>query len=234
MRFLVLQHIACEHPGVFADFLRERRIETHTAELEAGDSIPDPAEFDALLVFGGPMGVYEGERYPWLGPEIDAIGRAVARGVPTLGVCLGAQLLAAALGARVYPASAPEIGILEVELTPEGARDPLFAGFPRRHRVFQWHGDTFDLPEGALWLARSEVCPHQAFRHGERAYGLQYHVEVTPEMVAEWGAVEPYCASLRAAKGTDDVGPLVESTDRHRHELIGWARRIFSNFLGRL
>ena len=123
---------------------------------------------------------------------------AVEAGRPFLGVCLGVQLLAAALGARVYAAERPEVGLLEVELTAEGRADPLFAGLDDRLVSLQWHGDTFDLPAGAVRLARSPTVPNQAFRAGERAYGVQFHLEVTGEMAREWAEIPAYRDSLAA------------------------------------
>ena len=131
------------------------------------------------------------------------MAEAVGEGLPFLGVCLGVQLLAAALGARVYEAERAEVGLLEVELTAEGRDDPLFAGFDERFLSLQWHGDTFDLPPGAARLARSPLASNQAFRVGERAYGVQFHLEVTGAMAREWGEVPAYRRSLRETLGEE-------------------------------
>jgi len=132
------------------------------------------------------MNVYEEAEYPFLRQEDELIREVVARGTPYLGVCLGAQLLAKALGARVYPNQVPEVGFHEVELTPSGRHSPLFSGFPGRFWAFQWHEDTFDMPEGAQRLATGLYCRNQAFRYGTNAYALQFHLEATPEMIADW------------------------------------------------
>jgi GMP synthase (glutamine-hydrolysing) len=132
------------------------------------------------------MNVDQIDEYPFLRLEVEWIQQALAREVPVLGICLGAQLLAKAAGARVYANHAKEIGWYEIELTPEASDDSLFGGCERRQTVFQWHGDTFDLPSGAVCLARSELCERQAFRYRSKAYGLQFHVEVTAPMVEAW------------------------------------------------
>jgi GMP synthase (glutamine-hydrolysing) len=135
---------------------------------------------------GGPMNVYEEERYPFLKREDLFIKEAIQRGKPVLGICLGSQLIAKALGARVFKAPAKEIGWFDVSLTEEGSRDLLFRAFPEFFPVFQWHEDTFDIPRGAKLLATSDSVPHQVFRYAENAYGLQFHLEVTEVMVREW------------------------------------------------
>lgn len=149
----------------------------------APEGLPSSLEgYAGLVVMGGSMGVYEAERHPFLGDEIRLLREALATGAPALGVCLGAQLLAAAGGARVYPGPAPEVGWLPVTRLTE---DPWLRDWPRRFEPLHWHGDTFDLPEGAVRLASSERYENQAFRLG-RALGLQFHVEATTEMAEAW------------------------------------------------
>ncbi|HEY2938985.1 MAG TPA: type 1 glutamine amidotransferase, partial [Gaiellaceae bacterium] len=155
MRVLVLQHIPCEPPGVYEDVLRERGAELHRVELDEGDPLPDRRDFDALVVMGGPMSATDDEELSWLTDEKRLVADAARAGTPVWGVCLGAQLLAASLGARVYPGPAPEVGVLPVTLTDEARTDPVFAGLPREVLTLQWHGDTFDLPDGATRLAGS-------------------------------------------------------------------------------
>jgi GMP synthase (glutamine-hydrolysing) len=192
MDVLVLQHIACEPPGEYETVLRERGANLHRVELDEGDRLPPWRDFDAIVAMGGPMSVNDDAELPWLTAEKRAIGEAVRAGVPYFGACLGVQLLAASLGARVYAGPEPEVGVLPVTLTPEGALDPLFAGLPPTFPTLQWHGDTFDLPKGATRLASSPAFPNQAFRYGESAYGIQFHVEVLPEMAREWAHVPAY------------------------------------------
>jgi GMP synthase (glutamine-hydrolysing) len=189
MRVLVLQHVAIEGPGILEPFLTQRGWQLDTVPLYAGAKLPEqPQQYQAILVMGGPMGVYDEAEYPFLRAEHDFLQRAIAQGVPLLGICLGSQLLAKALGARVYRNPHKEIGWYTVDLTPAGCTDPLFAGVESPLLVFQWHGDAFDLPPGATALASSPLCTHQAFRYSDRVYGCLFHLEVTPEMIHTWMA----------------------------------------------
>jgi GMP synthase-like glutamine amidotransferase len=162
------------------------------------DGAPAPeriGEAAGLIFMGGPMSA--NDDLPYLRAELALIEQAAQAGVPILGVCLGSQLIAKALGARVYRNRVKEIGWYPVSWTPAAASDPLFAGLAAPETVFHWHGETFDLPPGAEWLARSEACAHQAFRVGANVYGLQFHLEVTPEMIADWVAQDQNCHDVR-------------------------------------
>lgn len=232
MRFLVLQHIACEHPGLLARLMKERGVEWNTVEVDEGKPIPDPRAYDALLAFGGPMNVDEEDEHAWLAAEKRAIASTVREGVPYLGVCLGAQLLARALGAHVYATSEPEVGLLEVDLTDEARADPLFASLPDPLPCLQWHGDTFDLPAGSTLLATSAACRNQAFRWGEAAYGFQFHLEVTQQMAEEWGAVPAYRASMEAMRGPQGLDELRSQLAAHARRLEQACAGLFDGFLG--
>ena len=158
-------------------------------ELAAGEKIPERLDgVEAVVCLGGPMNVYEEASFPFLKQEDALIRDIVRKQIPFLGICLGAQLLSKACGGKVYKAPAKELGWSNVTLTPEGAMDPLFQGTGQPFTVFQWHEDTFSIPEGGTLLATSARCRNQAFRVGSCAYGLQFHVEVTPDMVAAWTA----------------------------------------------
>jgi GMP synthase-like glutamine amidotransferase len=196
MRVLVLQHIACEPPGVFEDVLVERDHELVRVELDEGEPLPG-GDFDAIVAMGGPMSVNDEDQHPWLVSEKRLIADHVRAGRPFWGSCLGAQLLAASLGARVYAGPAPEVGVLAVELTETGKSDPVLGSLPSSIDTLQWHGDTFDLPDGGVLLASSPAYPHQAFRVGRPgsdpvAYAVQFHVEVTAAMGEEWASVPAY------------------------------------------
>jgi GMP synthase (glutamine-hydrolysing) len=191
MQVLVLQHIACEPPGVFEDVLAERAHELLRVELDEGEPLP-AGMWDAIVAMGGPMSVNDEGEHPWLAGEKAAIASHVRAARPFWGSCLGAQLLASALGARVYAGPAPEVGVLAVELTAAGLDDPVLGVLPAAIDTLQWHGDTFDLPEGAVLLASSPAYPHQAFRVGRAAYAVQFHVEVTEAMGEEWAGVPAY------------------------------------------
>ncbi|MBY0539717.1 type 1 glutamine amidotransferase [Patescibacteria group bacterium] len=186
-KILVFQHIKREHPSLVAEYAAERGITLDIIPLYDTHTIPKVSDYDALVVLGGSMGVYE--EYPGKVDELSAISAHIGT-VPMLGICLGAQLLAHALGAKVYPyfkegKRCKEIGYYDVQLTPEGVQSPLFQGFAHTFPVLQWHGDTFDMPEGAALLVTDATCPHQAFSW-KNAYGVQFHVEATPEIVSDW------------------------------------------------
>ena len=191
MQVLVLQHIACEPPGVFEDVLLERGHGLVRIELDEGEPLPS-GSWDAIVAMGGPMSVNDEGEHPWLAREKAAIASHVRAGRPFWGSCLGAQLLAASLGARVFAGPAPEVGVLAVELTEAGRSDPVLGALPPRIDTLQWHGDTFDLPDGGVLLASSPAYPHQAFRVGRAAYAVQFHVEVTEAMGEEWASVPAY------------------------------------------
>lgn len=219
MRVLVTQHHPDEGPGLLGDFLRARGAELVTVHAHAGQAVPrDPSGFDAVVSMGGPMNVYEEAEHPWLADENALLGAAARAGLPVLGVCLGAQLIAKALGAAVTKAPVEEVGWRTVRLTPTGAADPLFAGLGPELKVLQWHGDTFAVPEGGRLLAAGDEVPHQAFVWG-RAYGLQFHVEATPDIVRAW-----FPAPARQPA-------LLEPFIRQGAELSAQAERIFGNFV---
>ncbi len=206
MRVLIIKNVFSEGPGTIEEHLRSQGVSYSINDLSIGEAAPDPDAFTHLLIMGGPMAVYEMHRYPYLIKEALLIDRAVKANRHIMGVCLGAQMLAHVLGARVYPGTKKEIGWYEVALTPEGMKDRLMStlALPGRSaaQVFQWHGDTFDLPSGSVRLASSDLYPIQAFRYGDRVYGLQFHIEVTPKIVHDWLAQE---------KGIDLAGMTADS-----------------------
>ncbi len=227
---LVLQHAGCEPPGAYEDELRARGVPLHRLVLDEEHELPDWRAYRGILVMGGPMGAYEDSLHPWLGAEKQLIGEAVRAGIPYWGVCLGAQLLAAALGAHVAPGPRPEIGVLTVELTPDAAEDPVFALAPPSFSTLQWHSDTFELPHGAVRLARSALYEHQAFVVG-RAYGLQFHLEVTRSLAREWMQVPAYVAELEELSGAGAPATLIEQIDAAVAQSVPLARTLFSAWL---
>jgi GMP synthase-like glutamine amidotransferase len=204
--------------GLLDDILRERNVST--VRLYAGKELPAPGDPSAVIVLGGFMGVHDTAKHPFLDPLKAFMAGAVERGTPLLGICLGGQLLASALGAEVRSGSRGERGVREVVLTEAAPDDPLFAGIPGTFPVFQWHSDSFDVPTGAVHLASSPACPGQAFRYGSSAYGLQFHPEVNAEIAADW--------SRRTGAG----GEAVEDFRKHEEECTRSARRLLENFLG--
>ncbi len=231
---LFLIQIEIEGPGRIADCLRQRGLTWEEVHLYRGDPLPDSLDpYSAVVPLGGPMNVYEEERYPFLRDEDRLLRRALTQETPILGLCLGAQLLAKAADAMVEKNPTAEIGWMDVDLLQPGQADPLFRGLPRRLPVFQWHGDTFELPQGAEWLASSERCAHQAFRVGRRAYGLQFHLEVTPAMVLQW--TEAYLEDLHRHDDARSIErSLREDGERYDPALAQAAERLVENFLDRV
>lgn len=230
---VVFQHAAVEHPGVFTEFFRDSGVALTTVELDEGDSIPDLEPFDLMVVMGGPQDVWQEDQHEWLRPEKEAIKHFVAEmRRPYLGICLGHQLLADALGGRVGLAEPPEIGVLTVSKTAAGSTDPALANIPDPLPVLQWHSAAvLELPPGATVLASSEACPIQALRYGDHAYGMQFHVEVTGETVTDWAEIPEYAQALEKALGANAVGQLDERVAKALPEFNGNARILYDSLM---
>lgn len=194
MKFLVFQHLAAENPGTFGDLMREADIRFDVISLDEGTAIPDLSPYAALLAFGGPANVWEEDRFPWLIAEKAAIQHFVGElRRPFLGICLGHQLLAETFGGKVGPMQRAEAGFSRVRLTQAGRSDPLFHDLAEPLATMQWHGaEVTTLPAHAVTLAENDACPVQAFRLNERAYGLQFHVEVKAPSIARWQSLPAY------------------------------------------
>ena len=230
-RALVLQHIRCEPPGIFSDMLTTHGIAIETIELDEGGELPDWREVDLVLAMGGPMGAHDEAEHPWLAVEKRWIAAAVRAGVPYFGVCLGAQLLAASLGAPVHAGETPEVGVLPIGVTAAAANDPVLGVLGDQFPALQWHGDTFGIPAGAVHLARSEAYSSQAFRFGTAAYAVQFHVEVTGRMLAEWGQVPAYRESARAVLGVSGFEILAAEFAAARASMARSASLMFGGWL---
>jgi GMP synthase (glutamine-hydrolysing) len=208
---LILRHMLHEPGGTLETALGNGGLEFRYVDLFR--EIPPRLPLDesaGLIVLGGAMNVDQTDQYPFLARDVQWIERALSRHLPVLGICLGAQLLAKTLGARVYPAARKEIGWYSVKLVAAAAQDPLFAQSGER-TTFQWHGDTFDLPTGAIHLARSPVCENQAFRYGQDTYGLQFHIEMTAAMIDDWLTEAGNCRELAGLDYIDPQGIRAET-----------------------
>jgi len=224
---LIIKNINTEGPGTIEDFLIEENILFTIVELGSGEIPPSLDGFDTLVILGGPMSMYEIDTYPPLIIGSRLIREAINRDMKVLGICLGAQMLAHCLGAKVYKGPVEEIGWGSIELTGDGIRDtlmrklaihPRVGDFWRKFEVLQWHGDTFDIPMGAIWLAKSGLYQNQAFRYGSMAYGLQFHIEATKNMICEW------------FKDRQEIKKIMAETERIYEECAGRAKNFYKAF----
>jgi GMP synthase-like glutamine amidotransferase len=232
-RILVLQHMDVCHPGIFREFLREDGIAWQPVRLDLGEPIPDLAGFDALWVMGGAQDVWQESEHPWLVSEKAAIREAVLnRAMSFLGICLGHQLLADALGGEVGPAAVPEIGVFEVAMVDGAADHPLLADLPARSRFLQWHrAEVRRPPAGARVLASSSDCAIQAMAYGERVLGLQCHAEVDAAMLEDWLATPAAVADLERALGPGGAVCFAADARADMAAFRRAARRIYDNFM---
>jgi len=236
-KLLVFQHVPFEPLGTLDGQFRAAGFRLRYVNFaRLTDPLPDVRRYNGLVVLGGPMSVGQTDRYPHLAVEIEAIRTALDANMPVLGICLGAQLLAVALGGRVFKNPVKEIGWYDVTPTPAGEVDPLFSSFAGTEKIFQWHGDTFSLPQGVVHLAESADCANQAFRFGDHAYGLQFHLEADEALIERWletpvhvreiqglaGAIHPH--QIRA-----DTRLYVERAQALSHELFGTFIQRFYN-----
>lgn len=223
MRAVCLQHVPFEGPGAFAASLKQRGVEIQQV-LVPRDGLPrDPG--DLLIVMGGPMSVNDPD--PWIAEETAFIQREMTAGVPTLGVCLGSQFMAKALGAAVEPGRGIEIGMTPIRVTDEGRKDPVFGTLPPSLEIFQWHGEGYDCPPGAVTLASSDLFPVQAFRYGDRAYGLLFHLEM------DQPGMEALCRECAGdvARSRQTAGDLTRRAIPALPQLHQWADRLIAHLI---
>lgn len=211
MKVLILRHIPHEHLGTVVNTLEAKGLDYEYINFYENEKpVVSIEDYRGLIILGGPMNVYETDKYPFLETEDKLIKRATKRNIPILGICLGAQSIAKALGARVTKNKEKEIGWYSLKTTEEAKKDKMFRHFNTNEVVFQWHGDTFDIPNGAVHLAESPLCRNQAFRYGSNVYGLQFHIEVTPQMISEWLSVPENQNEIKSLEKKDDSENIID------------------------
>lgn len=236
MKFLVFQHISVEHPGVFRNFMKKDGISWDTVELDEGETIPNLDNYDALIVMGGPMDIWEEDEHPWLITEKRAIRQAIVElKLPFLGFCLGHQLMADALGGKVGKMFEAEVGILDVEFTADGQASTLFSGLQKNIKSLQWHGaEVTEPPPGSLVLAESPVCAIQALQYGESAFSMQCHIELIDSTVSDWGKIPEYEQSLEKTLGPRSLEKLDTEAKKYMTDFNHSAKLIYNNFITQL
>jgi GMP synthase (glutamine-hydrolysing) len=227
---LVLQHASCEPLAAYDDALDDRGFAAEALQLDRGVRLPPTEGFDAVIAMGGPMSVNDEEAFPWLVDEKRLIREIAQAGRPFWGVCLGAQLLASSLAARVYEGREPEVGVLPVHLERAGRLDPVFSALPPDFLTLQWHSDTFELPEGSILLASSPAYRYQAFRW-KRAFGLQFHLEVSVELVQRWCDIPAYAQALDQVMGEDGLARLLTRLSEEAAAMRSHALGLFGRWL---
>jgi GMP synthase (glutamine-hydrolysing) len=225
MRVLALVHQDDAPPGTFGEVVRERGDELVVGSFVPGAGDPPSGPADAVMIFGGSMQVDQDDRHPWLAPERDYVRDLIERDVPTLGVCLGSQVIAQTAGAKVGPAVVPEVGWHEVDLTLEALEDPVLGGGPRRFAAYQGHSYGFALPPGATPLAHGQGDALQAYRIGDAVWGVQFHPEVT------WEIVEPWIAEHARDGDVEDEPALREQTKANLPRWMAFGRELCGRFL---
>lgn len=232
MKLLVLQHVAHELLGTLNPLLKRAGFRIRYVNFARHpDAQPSLDGYDGMIVLGGPMSVNDAPRLAHLNTELRLIEDALRRGLPVLGICLGAQLIAKALGAEVYPNQQKEIGWYDVSPTEDAGRDPLLIALQRTEKIFQWHGETFDIPHGTNHLAFSALCANQAFRYGDRVYGFQFHMEVDEPMIHRWLRVPANQAEIASLHGDCQVDQIYTDTTRHMARLSELSQSVFRSFI---
>ncbi|MBI2604901.1 MAG: type 1 glutamine amidotransferase [Deltaproteobacteria bacterium] len=231
-RITVIQHEAYEVLGTLDPLLKKEGLRIRYVNFERHpEANPSLEKYDGLILMGGYMGVYETERYTHLKVEMGLIEQALKRKLPVLGICLGAQILAHVLGADVRKNASREMGWYDLHLTNEGQTDSVLGHFQKTEKVFQSHGDTFDIPKTARHLAWSELCPGQAFRHGDNVYGLQFHLEVDRTTVDQWLELPENQEIFRSSQGRFVPGNIKADTEKYISNSMALSTETFLKFL---
>ena len=225
---LIIKHVDVEGPGTIEEYFQNQGFELKTIELDKDDPLPrDFNGIEAVISMGGPMNVYEEDKYPFLRDEDFLLKRAIKEEIPFLGVCLGSQLIVKAYGAKVTKSPVKEVGWFKVRLENDGQQDPLFQGLDGEIDVFHWHEDMFEIPSSAKRLATADGCPNQAVKIGPCAYGLQFHVEVTEPIITDW--CENYLKSSDPAL-VQKAKDMIATYQKKRAFFNKTAEKIYGNF----
>ena len=231
-KLLVLQHVAHELLGTLNPLLKRAGFRIRYVNFARHpDAQPSLDGYAGLIVLGGPMSVNDSNRLPHLVTELKLIEEAMRRAVPVLGVCLGAQLIAKTLGADVYPNSEKEIGWYDVSPTDEAVSDPLLMELQKTEKIFQWHGETFDIPKSTRHLAFSSLCVNQAFRYGAKVYGFQFHLEVDEPMIHRWLRVAENRKEISSLRGANYLERIYNETPEYMARLTELSERVFGEFI---
>ncbi len=233
-KVLVFRHVPHEGIGTIEPFLKRSNITIDYCDLFQTSFIPQNLDaYDFVISMGGPMNADETERYPFLKSEREALSKAIHSGKPVLGICLGAQMIARALDAKVYPGRQKEIGWFPIQLSEAGKKDRLFRAINDFSPVvFQWHGDTFDLPKGATLLASSHLFPHQAFKCGDSVYAFQFHIEVTRDMICDW--IKKGEEELKPLRQSVSAKKIVREINEHESSLQELSEKVYEELFSQI
>lgn len=231
-KVIVFQHVAHEILGTLNPLLKKQGFRVRYVNFGRHPDIrPSLDKYDGLIVLGGNMGVYEAAKYSHIEVELGLIEAALKKNIPVLGICLGAQMIAQVLGANVRKNAEKEIGWCDLELTEAGSKDPLFGHFQKTEKIFQLHGDTFDIPQSCAHLARSKTCEGQAFRLDEKVYGLQFHLEVDEAMIHRWLKAPHNLKELENSQGKFNADDIKAATESHIARSLRLSQQTFQKFI---
>lgn len=232
-KVLVFQHVAHKILGTLNPTLKEHRLNMRYVNFErTPDEHPSMKKYNGLIILGGHMGVYESEKYKHIKVEMQLIEEALKKDIPILGICLGAQLLAHVLGSSVRKSSEKEIGWCDIDLTSAGVTDPLFSHFKPKEKIFQLHGDTFDIPKTSVHLAKSNICEAQAFKYGDKVYGFQFHLEVDQMMIQRWLDNPKNFDEMFSSHKNFSKEKIEQETQLYLPNSLDISRQTFEKFIG--
>ena len=231
-KILVFQHVANKILGTLNPTLKDHGLKIRYVNFDRNpEESPTIDKYNGLIVLGGQMGVYEADRYTHIKTEMKLIEEALKKNIPVLGICLGAQMLAQVLGSEVRQSNEKEIGWFDIHLTADGQNDPILSHFQKKEKLFQLHGDTFDIPKSAVQLASSDIFPGQAFRYSEKVYGIQFHLEVDKAMIHRWLDNKRNQLEITNSEGKFSVEQIRLETEQYIFQSMKLSRETFSKFI---